>query len=330
VPLTHRNLMSNLRALLSVCMAEPLSMKRMSLLCCLPPFHCLGLLTNLLLPLVCGVPGVCVADPGNVPALAKAAATYNTTHFVGTPSLLRGILQAARAPLPFTRVILGEENCPPSTRELFARQCPEGMLVESYGAAVCSAVVALNAGRIPGSVGCVLPGLEARIHEGRLHVRGDSVFSGYLDGLDPRVGLPASAWNDWYPTGDFFREEHGALYLLSRAGRAVSRGNERVFLDAMEEALNERLASDGIRRIALVDVPDGRIIACGNADADPAHLNGMLRDAGFGAACAIDEVREMSLPASAPGGFDHHAIRAALVRAERRGTGEKAPGAREA
>jgi acyl-CoA synthetase (AMP-forming)/AMP-acid ligase II/1-acyl-sn-glycerol-3-phosphate acyltransferase/acyl carrier protein len=315
VPLTHRNLMSNLRALLSVCMDEPLSMKRMSLLCCLPPFHCLGLLTNLLLPLVCGVPGVYVADPGNAPALAKAAVTYNTTHFAGTPGILRGILQAAQAPLPFTRVILGEESCPLSTKELFAAQCPGGMLIESYGSAECSAVVTLNDRQVPDSVGRVLPGFETRIHEGRLYVRGDSVFSGYVGGPDPRTGLPASTWNDWYPTGDFFGEQHGDLYLRSRSGRVVLRGNEPVFLDAAEKALNERLAPDATRRIALVDDPDGRIIACGNADADPARINEALRAAGFGPACMVDEVRELPLPVSPPGMVDHHALKAALVQA---------------
>jgi long-chain-fatty-acid--[acyl-carrier-protein] ligase len=224
VPLTHRNVMSNLRALLAVCMGEALNVRRMSLLCCLPSFHSLGVLSNVLLPLVCGVPSVCVADPANAPALARAAVAYKTSMFVGTPSVLHGMLQAAQEALPFKQVMLGAESCPQDTRELFAERCPEGRLIEGYGVTECSPVISLDVEGRQGSVGSVLPGLEYRIYEGQLYVRGESVFSGYLDGTDPRVGIPASAHTDWYPTGDLFREEMGALYFLGRAGSFVKRG----------------------------------------------------------------------------------------------------------
>jgi len=82
----------------------------------------------------------------------------------------------------------------------------------------------------PDSVGRPLPGLEYRIYEDQLYVRGASVFSGYLDGLDPRVQIPASAHADWYPTGDLFREEMGALYFLGRAGHVAQRAGEMVSL----------------------------------------------------------------------------------------------------
>jgi len=216
VPLTHRNLMSNLRALLSVCMGEPLHLKRMSLLCCLPSFHSLGFLSNMLLPLVCGVPSVCIADPANAPALARAAVAYKTSMFVGTPGFLHGMLQAVQEPLPFKQVMVGAESCTQATRELFAERCPEGRLIEGYGVTECSPVISLNVQGSPGSVGRALPGLECRICEGQLYVRGESVFSGYLDGPDPRVRISASAHADWYPTGDLFREDMGALYFLGR------------------------------------------------------------------------------------------------------------------
>ncbi|MDR0466525.1 MAG: AMP-binding protein, partial [Deltaproteobacteria bacterium] len=150
VPLTHRNLMSNLRDILTVWMGEPLHVKRMSLLCCLPGFHSLGFLSNVLLPLVCGVPSVCMADPANTPALAKAAIEYKTSVFVGMPGILHGMLLAAQEPLPFRQVVIGAESCPQATRELFAERCPEGRLIEGYGAAECSPVVSLNVEGVPG------------------------------------------------------------------------------------------------------------------------------------------------------------------------------------
>jgi long-chain-fatty-acid--[acyl-carrier-protein] ligase len=306
VPLTHRNLMSNLRDILSVCMGEPLNVRRMSLLCCLPGFHSLGFLGNMLLPLVCGVPSVCVADPANSPALARGAVAYKTSLFVGTPTFLHGMLQAAQEPLPFRQVVLGAESCPQSTRELFAERCPEGRLIEGYGVTACSPVISLNAEDRPGSVGRILPGLECRVYEDQLYVRGESVFSGYLDGTDPRVRIPASAHADWYPTGDFFREEGGALYFLGRARRFVKRAGEMISLAAMETAL--RTEQEQSPRLALVEDPQGRILAVGPGRMDLAELNARLREAGLGSLWKIDEVGECALPMLGAGKVDYQAL----------------------
>jgi acyl-CoA synthetase (AMP-forming)/AMP-acid ligase II len=307
VPLTHRNLMSNLRGILAVCMGEPLHVKRISLLCCLPSFHSLGFLSNVLLPLVCGVPSVCVADPANAPALARAAVAYKTSMFVGTPGFLHGMLQAAQDPLPFKQVVLGAESCPQATRDLFAERCPEGCLIEGYGVTECSPVISLNVDGGSGSVGRVLPGLEYRIYEDQLPVRGESVFSGYLGGTDPRVRIPASAHADWYPTGDFFREEAGALHFLGRVGRFVKRAGEMISLAAMETAL--RAGQEQSPRFALVDDPQGRIIAAGPERMDIAALNARLREAGLGSLWKIDEVRACALPMLGTGKVDYQALR---------------------
>ena len=310
VPLTHRNVMSNLRALLSVCMGEPLNVRRMSLLCCLPGFHALGFLSNMLLPLVCGVPSVCIADPANAPALARAAVEYDTSVFVGTPGFLHGILQAAQAPLPFKQVMLGTESCPQATRDLFAARCPQGRLIEGYGVTECSPVISLNVEGRPGSLGSALPGLECRIWEDQLYVRGESVFSGYLDGTDPRMQLPASAHADWYPTGDLFRIDQGALYFLGRARRFVRRSGEMISLAAMEAALHAR--QETALRLALVDDPQGRIIAMGPERMDLAELNARLREAGLGSLWKIDETRECALPMLGAGKVDYRALREQL------------------
>ena len=310
VSLTHRNLMSNLRDILSVCMGEPLHIKRISLLSCLPGFHSLGFLSNLLLPLVCGVPSVCVADPTNSPALARAAVAYNTSMLVSTPGFLHGILQAAQEALPFKYVMLGAESCPQATRELFAERCPEGRLIEGYGVTECSPVVSLNVEGTPGSVGRILPGLEYRIYEEQLYVRGKSVFSGYLDGTDPRVWIPASAHADWYPTGDFFRADQGELYFTGRARRFVKRAGEMISLTAMEAALHSQ--QEQTPRLALIDDAQGRIIAMGPEQMDIGELNARLREAGLGVLWKIDEARECALPMLGAGKVDYQALKGQL------------------
>ncbi|MDR0239589.1 MAG: AMP-binding protein [Deltaproteobacteria bacterium] len=307
VPLTHRNVMSNLRDLLSMCMGEPLNVRRMSLLCCLPGFHSLGFLSNILLPLVCGVPSVCIADPANAPALARAAVEYKTSMFMSTPGFLHGILQAAQETLPFRQVMIGAEDCSQATKELFAERCPEGRLIEGYGVTECSPVISLNVEGRPGSVGRILPGLECRIYEEQLYVRGESVFSGYLDGTDPRVRISASAHADWYPTGDLFRIEEGALYFLGRARRFVKRAGEMVSLAAMETVL--RAGQEQNPHLALIDDPQGRIIAVGPEQMDIGELNAMLRKAGFASLWKVDEVRECVLPMLGTGKIDYQALK---------------------
>jgi acyl-CoA synthetase (AMP-forming)/AMP-acid ligase II len=156
-------------------------------------------------------------------------------------------------------------------------------------------------------VGRVLPGLEHRIYEDQLYVRGGSVFSGYLDGTDSRVRIPASAHADWHPTGDFFREEAGALYFLGRARHFVKRAGEMISLAAMERALHAE--QEQSQRLALVDDPQGRIIAVGPERMDIAALNARLREAGLGSLWKIDEVCECALPMLGAGKVDYQALR---------------------
>jgi len=65
-----------------------------------------------------------------------------------------------------------------------------------------------------GSVGRIVPGMEARITDGEVEVRGLSMMDGYLGG--PEVGA------GWLRTGDLGRfDDEGYLYLLDRADDVV-------------------------------------------------------------------------------------------------------------
>jgi acyl-CoA synthetase (AMP-forming)/AMP-acid ligase II len=65
-----------------------------------------------------------------------------------------------------------------------------------------------------GSVGRVVPGMEARITDGEVEVRGLSMMDGYLGG--PEVGA------GWLRTGDLGRfDDEGYLYLLDRVDDVV-------------------------------------------------------------------------------------------------------------
>lgn len=106
-----------------------------------------------------------------------------------------------------------------------------------------------------GSVGRIVPGMEARITEdGEVEVRGLSMMDGYLGG--PPVGA------GWLRTGDLGRfDDEGYLYLLDRADDVVVVGEHgtKVPSTVVEHALATHPA---IRSAAVFGVPgiDGQLL----------------------------------------------------------------------
>ena len=83
MPLSHRNLISNLRASLTVLQASCGDV----LLGFLPPFHSFGLLANILAPVLGGIRVAHYPDPTDAAGLVRTVAAYKTTIVVTTPDL---------------------------------------------------------------------------------------------------------------------------------------------------------------------------------------------------------------------------------------------------
>jgi long-chain-fatty-acid--[acyl-carrier-protein] ligase len=82
VPLSHSNLLSNLRDILQVISLT----ENDRLLGMLPPFHSFGLTGNLLLSVCGGLPTVFHANPTEGAMLAKLVEAYRVSMIVGTPT----------------------------------------------------------------------------------------------------------------------------------------------------------------------------------------------------------------------------------------------------
>ncbi|WP_410588126.1 class I adenylate-forming enzyme family protein [Amycolatopsis sp. lyj-23] len=106
-----------------------------------------------------------------------------------------------------------------------------------------------------GSVGRIVPGMEARITgDGEVEVRGLAMMDGYLGG--PEVGA------GWLRTGDLGRfDDEGYLYLLDRADDVVVAGEHgtKVPTTVVEHAL---AAHPAVRAAAVFGVPgpDGQVL----------------------------------------------------------------------
>ncbi|MDD5676503.1 MAG: AMP-binding protein [Kiritimatiellae bacterium] len=247
VPLTHANLLANMRDCLSVIRLNA-SDRFMGIL---PPFHSFGINVTLAFSLCGGIPTVYHPAPTEGGLLARLIEAYQVTVLAGTPTFLNGILRAAsgHALETLRLVVSGAEKCPAAVHAALAQKAHGAIIWEGYGITECSPVVSINDGGAPGTIGKILPSLHhAIVHPetgrqvapgqtGMLLLRGPSIFGGYLnyDGPSPFVEREGESW---YRTGDLVSEdEHGVLTFIGRLKRFVKLGGEMISLPAIEEVL---------------------------------------------------------------------------------------------
>jgi acyl-[acyl-carrier-protein]-phospholipid O-acyltransferase/long-chain-fatty-acid--[acyl-carrier-protein] ligase len=136
-------------------------------------------------------------------------------------------------------VVCGAEKVKEPTRELLTRAGTE--ILEGYGVTETSPVLACNLPETNryGTVGRLLPGIEARLEEvpglndgKRLFVRGPNVMAGYL--LADNPGAIVAPHGGWHDTGDIVTIEDGYVRICGRAKRFAKLGGEMVSLAAVE------------------------------------------------------------------------------------------------
>jgi long-chain-fatty-acid--[acyl-carrier-protein] ligase len=331
VPLTHRNIMTDVQA-----GASALAFKRGDILLgFLPPFHSFGLSGNIVLPLAGGVRVVHHADPTDAAGLVRKIAAYKPTLLLTTPTFFSYILNAAAgkpADLASLRIVVtGAEKCPDT---LFARakeMTPHAILSEGYGITECSPVVSVSRpdNLRPGTIGQPLDGVEVLVvdpdsmkplppgQRGLLLVHGATVFPGYIhhDGPSP---FHEHDGKRWYITGDLARvDAEGFIHFAGRLKRFLKAGGEMNSLPAIEEPLasafppgekGPQVAVEGI------ETPSGRrIVLFTTADIKLAEANALLTKAGFRGIMRLDEARRVdTLPLLGTGKIDYKILRAQI------------------
>ncbi len=209
----------------------------------LPIFHCFGLTTGAVLPLVTGVSCFFYPSPLHYKIIPGLVYQSGATIMFGTDTFLTGYARAAeRHDFSSIRYIFaGAEKVKPETMRYWIDNFGV-KIYEGYGATEASPVISMNCplAYVPGSVGMMLPFMERRIEPvdgisegGRLFLRGPNVMQGYLSSeKQGMINVPQDGWHD---TGDIVTmDEEDFITIAGRAKRFAKLAGEMVSLTAVE------------------------------------------------------------------------------------------------
>ena len=183
---SHRGLLANCAQVKAVIDFNPAD----RVLNALPMFHAFGMTGGVLLPLLHGVRTFLYPSPLHYRMVPEMIYWDQSTIMFGTDTFLSGYARRGHpVDLQSLRYIFaGAERLRPETRAAYMALFKKPVF-EGYGVTETAPVLALNtyANSREGSVGRLLPGIEARVQPvpgiedaGRLLVRGPNVMLGYL------------------------------------------------------------------------------------------------------------------------------------------------------
>ena len=298
VPLSHRNVLSNICGSLDVVGLGASD----QLYGFLPPFHSFGFTVTTLLPLTSGLKVAFYPNPTDARALARGASMWNPTIVCGTPTFISGIFRAASdQQLKCLRLIMTAGEKTPAELVESAKKRFNATLLEGYGITECSPVLticrrdreAIGVGPAVKDVDLQMVHPETRQRVGRgeqglILAAGPNVFSGYLDRESETAFMDLDD-KKYYITGDLgILDDDGSLILTGRMKRFVKVGGEMISLPAMEMVIAKNLpSSEGEVTSALTYVEEAgeRPIIClfvtPEIQTDVETVNGFLRDAGL-------------------------------------------------
>jgi acyl-[acyl-carrier-protein]-phospholipid O-acyltransferase/long-chain-fatty-acid--[acyl-carrier-protein] ligase len=317
VVLTQKNLVANARQVATHIALDP----DWVMFNPLPTFHCFGLTGGVVLPLLNGLKAFQYPSPLHAKQIVSLLADVKASILFATDTFLN---QWARVASPddfrtLQFVVGGAEKVRDETHHLFNTKFGGVKLLEGYGATEAAPVVAVNHPdrNRPGTVGQLLPGMEARVEPvegitdgGRLYLRGPNVMAGYMSADDPDRVEPLP--DGWHDTGDIVDiDPEGYIAILGRVKRFAKIGGEMVSLSAVEGLVAAVYPEARHAVVAVADSKKGEklVLVTDRGDADVTRLAEWAREHGA-PELAIPKkiVRVGELPVLGTGKTDYVAI----------------------
>ena len=233
---THRSIEASARSTSAALGVDPTNDRW---LCCLPLSHIAGLAV-VTRALVHEMP-LEVHDRFDAEAVMDAA-TRGATLTSLVPTALTRVEASA-----FRRIIVGGSAAPSSLPQI---------CVMSYGLTETGSAIVFD--------GRALPGVEVRIIDGEIQVRGDMLLRCYRDGTDPRTE------DGWLPTNDAGELIADVLSVSGRRGDLIITGGENVWPAPVEAVLG---SMPSVAEVAVIGRPDtewGQAITAVIVPSDPA------------------------------------------------------------
>jgi malonyl-CoA/methylmalonyl-CoA synthetase len=217
----------------------------------LPLFHVHGLGVGLHGTLLAGASAV-ILPAFDVDVVLDAIAATDASLLFGVPTMWVRFAASPRiAELAALRLcVSGSAPLDPGTFAALAAGIGSPVL-ERYGMTETGMLVSnpFEGERKAGSVGLPLPGVDLRLDDGEIVVRGPNVFGGYLEPVE-------GAFTDdgWFRTGDLGRlDQDGHLRIDGRSKELIITGGLNVYPRDVEEVLR---AHPTVRDVAVAGSPD--------------------------------------------------------------------------
>ena len=272
VMLSHKNILSNIQALLKTFYLEP-----NDCLCgILPFFHSFGFTCTLWLPLLAGVPVAYIPNPLDSGTVGKVSNKNKCSVVFAAPAFLSAYTRkVSQEDFAHLRVaVVGAEKLKKTIADAFEEKF-NIRPIEGYGATELSPVVSLNLpenlspksfklGYKENTVGRVVPGVEVKIvsvddhkplpanEPGLLMVKGPNVMLGYLNDV---AKTSEAIHNGWYNTGDIATvDEEGFLTITDRLSRFSKIGGEMIPHIRLEQIYNNAI-NNGSQTVAVTSIP---------------------------------------------------------------------------
>jgi acyl-[acyl-carrier-protein]-phospholipid O-acyltransferase/long-chain-fatty-acid--[acyl-carrier-protein] ligase len=257
----------------------------------LPVFHCFGLVTGILLPLIAGVKVVCHPTPLQPKEIVRRIRRHGATILLSTDTFIG---QYARCGEPgdmdaMRLAVCGAERLRDETRTLVRRKYGIALL-EGYGVTEASPVIAANQleANHPGTVGRLMAGMQARLapvegisNAGQLEVRGPNIMLGYIKPDAPGVIVPPEG--GWYNTGDVVSiDAEGFIAIRGRLKRFAKIGGESVSLGVVENVAAALWPEHHHAAVAVADPHKGEqiVLVTDSRDARRIDLIGWAQNHG--------------------------------------------------